>query len=184
MPSNSLSEARIRFIETYSEIEAAMSNLIQALLDVDSRIAWSIFYRVSSTRSSYAMILDFIKVKHPELKKAWCVIERWLTPIDTARNHIVHWMVINKDTQFLANPATYIDLETLKPEEQDTEQKYTKEQIDELWYSAFKASAVVSMLARGISEKDDALLDRFLPLTNDQTPVSYTHLTLPTIYSV
>ena len=166
----SLSEARIKFLEAYSGLEGSLSRLIQAILQVDSRIAWSIFYRVSSTRSSYSMIEDFIKVKHPELKKPWSVIERWLTPIDTARNHIVHWVPFQKSsTVVLANPATYMDMATLYPDVKSNEKTYTVNDVNGHAVDAVMASQVISDFISCIKGARGASPDKYLTLTNGQS---------------
>jgi len=127
------------------------------------------------------MIQDFIKVKRPDVKKPWCVIERWLTPIDTARNHIVHWMPIRKrGKHFLANPATYMDLETLEPEKPYTEMKYTPDDIDVFTSKAVKASMIVDKFIYAICDlADSALLDKYLELTNDQNLEEFHKLLMP-----
>ena len=79
-------------LKSYAHLEFEVSLLLRSALAVEHAIASAIFYNISNTRARYAIIKAAFEINHPDtFAKSWPKIERWLTPRDTARNHIIHW---------------------------------------------------------------------------------------------
>lgn len=79
-------------LKDYAELEYELCLLLKAILKVEAPVASAIFYNIANTRSRYSMMDGLLEIRHPDTyRKPWKKIEHWLTPRDTARNHIVHW---------------------------------------------------------------------------------------------
>lgn len=78
-------------LKDYADLEYELCILLKEVLRVQAPIASAIFYQISATRTRYAIIGSGFDINHQPFKKAWDKMERWLGPLDTARNHIVHW---------------------------------------------------------------------------------------------
>lgn len=162
--------ARISAIKAYGGLESIVATLISHTLKVQTKTAWSIMYRVSNTRARYAIISDAFKTNYPEYKKAWSVIERWLSKIDTQRNHIVHWITVTspqpngRTEYYLTNPATFLG-------NKDEQLTYSFPEMAALAFSANQMHDVVlwlTVLTKG-PNVNEPYRDIYLQLTNDQT---------------
>lgn len=88
--------ARMDAIKAYAQLEHSLALILKYLIGSDAETAWAIFFRIANTRSRYAIISDLLKLKHgSEYSKAWQKLEKWLVPLDTTRNHLVHWVTIS-----------------------------------------------------------------------------------------
>jgi hypothetical protein len=83
--------ARFAALKEYAELEYELCLLFRNLLGVESDVAGAIFYQISNTRTRYAIITSLIDINQGGRLKAWKKLETWLTPRDTARNHLTHW---------------------------------------------------------------------------------------------
>ncbi|MEJ6790484.1 hypothetical protein BrevBR_13115 [Brevundimonas sp. BR2-1] len=83
--------ARLAALKEYASLEHELCLLMRNLLGVDDPVAAAVFYQISNTRSRYAIIGRLIGLRPDPKWRAWAKIERWLTPCDTARNHLIHW---------------------------------------------------------------------------------------------
>jgi hypothetical protein len=93
MDVSPLDAARIQAIKGYAELEYQLALLLRFIIDVNSSTAWAIFYQITNTRAKYAIIKNTLEINHGKVYiPAWNKIEKWLTPTDTVRNHLVHWV--------------------------------------------------------------------------------------------
>lgn len=93
--------ARMSALKEYARLEYELCLLLKAILGVEAEIASAIFYQIANTRTRYAIIEGILDIRHADtFLKPWPKLERWLTPRDTARNHIVHW---GQDTRIIIN---------------------------------------------------------------------------------
>jgi hypothetical protein len=86
---------RLRAIEKYALLELNLVGLVEFLLGIDFNNAVAIFYRMTNTRSRYALIDDLLsQSRHRDFRKFWRSFERKQGQIDQTRNGIVHWISI------------------------------------------------------------------------------------------
>ena len=84
--------ARMKALKEYASLEFELCLLLKGIMQVEAQIASAIFYQISNTRTRYAIMGSMLDIRHPDtFKKAWPKLESWLTPCDSARNHIIHW---------------------------------------------------------------------------------------------
>lgn len=89
---NSFDEARMQALKDYADLEYELCLLLKAILRVEAPVASAIFYQISNTRARYAILSSLLEIRHPDtFKRPWPKLEKWLTPCDTTRNHIIHW---------------------------------------------------------------------------------------------
>ena len=84
---------RLRSLERYAALEMKLAFLLSALLGVDGGKGFVIFYRITNTRSRYAIISDLLaRSEFAETKPFWTSLEKALVKLDSFRNNIVHWV--------------------------------------------------------------------------------------------
>ncbi len=104
MDVSSFDRARLIALKQYAELELELVGLLRAILVIDHSIASAIFFQITNTRSRYAIIASILDIKYPDTwKKPWKKLESWLGPIDSARNHLVHWL---EDESIVARVST------------------------------------------------------------------------------
>ncbi|ABS64433.1 hypothetical protein Plav_2826 [Parvibaculum lavamentivorans DS-1] len=88
-----LAAERIKAIESYTQLEYALSMLIATTLNIDHRQAFTIISRMVNARSRCALVSDMIALSDiAECRPFWRGIEKIITEIDGVRNKIVHWI--------------------------------------------------------------------------------------------
>lgn len=88
-----LSLARLELINEYAELEHQLCAAFGQAAKINPEIAKVIFFQISNTRSRYAIMSKVLSIHHSnQCSRSWPKIEKWLTPCDTARNHVVHWV--------------------------------------------------------------------------------------------
>ena len=86
---------RLRAIEKYALLELNLVSLAELLLGVDFNKALAIFYRMTNTRSRYALIDELLsQSRYREFRTFWRSFERKQGLLDQTRNSIVHWISI------------------------------------------------------------------------------------------
>jgi len=87
--------SRLTALNQYAMLEVQLAHLLQTLLDTSISKANTIFYRVTNTRSRYAIIDSLISLTDDaSARKFWSKIEKDLNPIDQFRNNLVHWVPV------------------------------------------------------------------------------------------
>ena len=93
----------MKALKEYALLEYELCLLLKGIMQTEAQIASAIFYQISNTRARYAIIGSMLEIRYPDtFKKPWPRLEKWLTPCDTARNHIIHW---GQEQRILAIPV-------------------------------------------------------------------------------
>jgi hypothetical protein len=92
-------QARIEALTAYANLEYAIADVLDAALCSSTEFAGHIvLFKITNTRTRYAIIDEFIGNSFPAYHKAWRVLQKWLGEIDETRNALVHWTVFYKQT--------------------------------------------------------------------------------------
>lgn len=88
--------ARMRAIQEYSNLESSLCNIFALVGEMKPDIAGIIFYKITASRSR-ASILDRLYRKKfaTEYRLFWNDLLKVVGVLDSQRNEIVHWSVVN-----------------------------------------------------------------------------------------
>jgi hypothetical protein len=79
-------------VQSYAEVEASQSRLLQCLIDVDSMQATTVFFTVQNVRSRNEMFGSLLEHKYKDTyKKYWKSCGAFLYTLAIYRNAIAHW---------------------------------------------------------------------------------------------
>ncbi len=177
MSPRSYDLARIEAIKSYAKLEHSLAYLLSKLIPSDADTAWTIFFKIGATRSRYAIITDLCSLKYEGIyKKPWSVIEKWLIPIDTQRNHIVHWtdnkiMVVRGEVGPIKDVTIESSARLINPARawRASEDSYLEKDLKKFRGEVEDLENLVNLFALTVGHAS-ALRDIFLKATADLTP--------------
>jgi hypothetical protein len=126
---------RLKAINSYASLEFVLSLVLAALLRIDHALASIVFFRVTNTRSRYAIIFDLLRKRYgSQFTPFWKSLEGKLSALDNRRNNIIHWLHVASVS--LEQAAGGVETETaLRPQHRfvagDDSDKVTVETMEE-----------------------------------------------------
>ncbi len=183
-PRIEFNNARGSAMDAYSDLERSVAGVLRATLDISLDAAWTIAFSVVNTRSRYSIISSLMKISPwSDYLKTWDKLQRWLGPIDSMRNSIAHWIMMDDGTVSEPNRPQYLYNPRNLPC-RDNSSRVSIEDVNEFIGKPRDLSIIIRLF--GINLHEDTpreYLEPYLQLPTYQNPAAFLESQIPTGFS-